>query len=223
MKKEITPPDDLTVGSIHDTNSHGKVEVLAYYGAFEVIVEFIDTGFVIKTFAAGIRRGQVKDKYKPTVYGIGFFGEGDHVSSIKRKPNPAYKSWQAMLQRCYDEKYQLFRPTYVGCSVCSEWHNFQNFANWFNDNYPVDGGKYQLDKDIKVKGNKIYSPSTCLFVTLKENTIEASAKKHKLKNPLGEEVEIYNLNEFCKGTKLDASHLMAVSKGTRKSHQGWTK
>jgi len=28
---------------------------------------------------------------------------------------------------------------------------------------------YQLDKDIKVQGNKLYSPDTCLFVTQEQN------------------------------------------------------
>ncbi|ALY07069.1 hypothetical protein VmeM32_00078 [Vibrio phage vB_VmeM-32] len=72
-----------------------------------------------------------------------------------------------MLGRCYDSKIQEKQPTYIDCSVCDEWHYFQNFATWYYDNYPKDGisEKYQLDKDLKVNGNKIYSPETCLFVS----------------------------------------------------------
>ena len=70
-----------------------------------------------------------------------------------------------MLTRCYDEKYQEKYPTYNGCTVCEEWLNFQNFAKWYDENsYEVNNEKMNLDKDILVKHNKIYSPDTCIFV-----------------------------------------------------------
>ena len=59
-------------------------------------------------------------------------------------------------------------PTYKDVTVCEEWHNFQNFAKWFEDNY-VEG--FELDKDILVKGNKIYSPETCCFVPKEINSL----------------------------------------------------
>jgi hypothetical protein len=80
-----------------------------------------------------------------------------------------------MLKRCYDESAQQKQPTYRGCSVCEEWHYFTNFYNWYTKNY-IEG--WCLDKDILVKGNKIYSPQTCCFVP---NEINAIFNKHKNK------------------------------------------
>lgn len=37
------------------------------------------------------------------------------------------------------------------------------FKSWL-DQYPVDRHCWQLDKDLLFKGNKVYSPDTCLLV-----------------------------------------------------------
>ena len=102
------------------------------------------------------------------IYGIGFIGVGNYKSRNKTGHTKAYNAWAAMLQRCYDSKLHLRNPTYKECSVIEEWYNFQNFAGWFEKNY-IDG--YQLDKDLLIKGNKIYSPETCCFVPKEINLI----------------------------------------------------
>ena len=47
------------------------------------------------------------------------------------------------------------------CSVCEEWKHFSNFKKWFDENY-IEG--FDIDKDILIKGNKVYSPEACSFV-----------------------------------------------------------
>lgn len=71
-----------------------------------------------------------------------------------------------MIGRCYGEKTK--GTPYEKCSVCDEWLYFSNFEKWYNKNY-VKG--YHLDKDLLIKGNKIYSPQTCSFVPPEINTI----------------------------------------------------
>ena len=73
-----------------------------------------------------------------------------------------YRTWKNMLERCYDSNLHLKHPTYIGCIVCEEWLTFSNFKAWMETQ---DFGGKDLDKDILVKGNKIYSPETCIFVT----------------------------------------------------------
>jgi len=75
---------------------------------------------------------------------------------------PYYTKWSGMLTRCYSKKYQKRQPTYVGCSVCTEWLIFSTFRKWMETQ---DWKGKQLDKDILVKGNKVYSPDTCVFVS----------------------------------------------------------
>lgn len=99
------------------------------------------------------------------VYGKGRYEKGKFSARENGKKTKGYVAWQRMLQRCYDPKWQAKHPTYVGCSACPDWLEFQTFAQWYEDNYPIDGKKYQLDKDLKALGNKIYSPETCLLVS----------------------------------------------------------
>lgn len=165
----IKIPQDMQVGTIHESNSCGALEIIEYMHAKDVNVRFINTGFVLSTAAQSIRNGLVRDALFPSVYGVGFVGDGYHTASEGgKKHTRAYAIWHGMLQRCYEKKCQLRNPTYIDCSVATIWHNFQNFAAWFDDNY-IDG--YHLDKDLKVKGNKIYSPDTCLFVPQQLNNL----------------------------------------------------
>jgi len=73
-----------------------------------------------------------------------------------------------MLRRCYSKKYQSTRPTYIGCTVCDEWLNFQNFAKWYDENYYEFENNSKrgmnLDKDILNKNNTIYCPEYCVYV-----------------------------------------------------------
>lgn len=114
------------------------------------------------------------DRNRPTVFGVGYLGYGPYKAYISgSKPTQHYKIWKAMLARCYRKNPDgsQYYKSYVGCSVHPDWHNMQVFSKWYYDNYP-DGaipGAYQLDKDIKRPGNKIYGPYTCLFVTPVEN------------------------------------------------------
>jgi len=53
--------------------------------------------------------------------------------------------------------------------MCGAWHDFQTFAQWYEANRPNDGQAYQLDKDSKSPGNKVYGPDHCTFVTQQHN------------------------------------------------------
>lgn len=208
----------MQVGTIHDTSNYGSLKIIEYIGYYNVAVQFIGTGYRTTAQAGTVRCGGVKDKLMPTVFDVGFIGEGNYKPSIKGKMTKQYKTWQNMLERCYDDKYQARCPTYVGCSVVDEWHDFQNFAKWFDDHY-VDG--YQLDKDIKVKGNKLYSPDNCMFVSHADNIIEARAKYYRFTSPQGELVEIYNLASFCRDNGLSRGAMSQVHLGKLNHHKQW--
>ena len=87
-----------------------------------------------------------------------------------------YQAWKGMIQRCYSAKYQKSRPTYAGCSVSEEWLTFSNFKAWM---VAQDWEGKQLDKDLLIEGNKVYSPETCAFVTQMVNsfTIDSGAAR----------------------------------------------
>lgn len=96
--------------------------------------------------------------------------------------SPVSTIWRHMLQRCYSKAYHKQEPTYIHCEVCDEWKTLSVFKQWFDENY-VEG--YELDKDLLVKGNKLYSPSTCCFIP---KFINRAIKTHKRNNhglPIG--------------------------------------
>lgn len=95
---------------------------------------------------------------------------------------PSYATWLQMLTRCYSKTYIKRFPTYKSCRVCKEWLLFSNFKKWFDENY-VDG--YCLDKDIIIKGNKIYSPVTCCFVPNEINALLINHKNKRGRYPIG--------------------------------------
>lgn len=213
-------PEDMIPGFKHKTSHCGYIEILAYESAKKVQVRFINTGSIRTANSGCIRKGSVKDFFAKSVNGVGYLGGNKHKPREGGIKTKAYETWHSMLRRCYSEKCLKKEPSYIGCSVCEEWRNFQNFAEWFYDNYK-DG--LHLDKDILVDGNKIYSHDTCLFVTQKQNSTHAQAKIHKLKNPNGEIVEIYNLSDFCKENGLDRGTMYKMISGKQSHHKGWRK
>jgi hypothetical protein len=100
----------------------------------------------------------------------------DNKKKIYNTQNKAYTAWRNMIERCNNEYYF---PRYSDCQVCEEWYNYQNFAVWYHGNiYSVEDERMELDKDILVKGNRLYSPETCIFVPKRINLFFA----HKSEN-----------------------------------------
>ncbi len=213
-------PSDMVAGTRHMTNNFGELEIVEYVDAKNTRVKFLATGYETIVRASDTREGRVKDRMHPSVCAVGFVSEGNFKTTIDGKDTKIYKTWRHMLERCYDKKYQAKRPTYIGCSVCAEWHNFQIFAEWMSEQ---DYEGKQLDKDIKVKGNKVYSPDTCTFVTLDKNVVDAHAKHYTFISPEGVVTDIYNLSEFCRDNELHQGHMSQVYIGKYRQHKGWTK
>ena len=79
---------------------------------------------------------------------------------------PFYITWKEMIRRCYDSLLHKRQPTYKECSVCEDWIYFSKFKVWM---ITQDWENKELDKDIILSGNKIYSPDTCVFVESRVN------------------------------------------------------
>lgn len=123
-------------------------------------------------------------KRKP-ICGVGINDASYITNSLvlgKKVVSLSYKTWKSMIERCYSVGYQKRFPTYVECFVCDEWLYFSNFDSWYKDNF-IEG--YDLDKDLKVKGNKVYSPSTCIFIPQSVNKLFNECKSVRGKFPTG--------------------------------------
>lgn len=205
-------------GTVHKMNSGETLMVLDYIGCNSIDVVFLGTGYKANVTADRIRKGTVKDKLTPTYAGVGYLGAGHYIAAVKGKNTKAYDAWSGMIDRCYKSSVQLLNPTYIGCSVVDEWHDFSVYYKWFTDNY-ISG--FDVDKDIKVSGNKVYGPEFCMFVSRGDNTEASSAKYKTLKSPLGSLTKVYNMNKFCRDNDLCRSGITRVLNKTRNSHKGW--
>jgi hypothetical protein len=113
--------------------------------------------------------------------GVNDYSKREKISPKQRK---AQTVWYSMIHRCYDSDCKEHKY-YKDCIVCDEWLSFKNFERWFMENY-IEG--YQLDKDILVKENRVYSPETCCFVPQEINKVIITKKTRKNKQnklPLG--------------------------------------
>jgi hypothetical protein len=131
---------------------------------------------------------------KSFIYGVGI-NDAEYIVETRRKvltPEglkskiisrcPFYTRWRSMLQRCYDSEYLSKYPTYLGCSVCEDWLTFSNFKSWMETQ---DWGGKHLDKDLLLKGNKIYNEKYCIFLEPRINLFILDSKQSRGKYPIG--------------------------------------
>ena len=233
-------------GSIHKTNNCGIITVIAqenrYYPSYKngnewksyqyFIVKFVD-GTQMQAQMTNIREGDVKNSNKPCVFNKGFLGQGIYSSISHPKE---YRLWKNMLKRCYSEEYHKRKPSYKGCLVANRWLNFQLFCTdllslvgyilWKQDD--TKRNLYELDKDIKVKGNKLYSKYTTQFVLQKENASECNKRTkitgltyvaHRIADKYKEEFS--NQREFASKYNLQQVGVNKCCTGSQISTGGW--
>ena len=167
-------------------NTFGTLmKIIEYKNANDIIVEFQDEYKTkVHTRYCHFEKGNVKNPYDKSVFGVGYLGTGKY--NWKDYPY-IYKKWCNMLRRCYDP-YELNNnnQTYRDVIVCKKWHNFQNFCKWYKENiYECNNEEMHLDKDILIKGNKIYSPKTCIIVPQKINSLFVKCDKSRGEYPIG--------------------------------------
>jgi hypothetical protein len=209
---------------------------------FEIIKKEDKSGYYTGRFSDGsimtccitnIKNGLIKHPNYKSICNIGYVGEGI-CNSVNSKKE--YRLWNNMIKRCYDEKYHKRYPTYVGCSVDERWHNFQlffqdicflkNYNEWKSDTNKIN--IWKLDKDILIKGNKMYSKNTCMFVTNKENNARGNKKStltgltYKAVRLSDNYKELFNnQKEFCEKYNLTRGSVNLCIHNKRNYHKGW--
>ena len=171
------------VGKVFSTKNFGDLVVTKYINSRTVHVKFIDTGYETATELKHIRTGQVKDRWKPSVFGVGVIGE--LPISHGGKHDKEYVFWKGILERCYDEKYHSKYPTYKDCCVSEDFKYYPYFKGWCNKQIGFDQDGWHLDKDILVKGNKAYSEDTCCFVPSAINNLFVKSNSSRGDLPIG--------------------------------------
>ena len=169
------------VGKVCKSKLSGDFKILKYNDARNVEIQFVSTGFETTVQLGDIRNGKVKDPYTPSVFGVGIVGT-KYPSSKSGVQTKEYKLWQSMLERCYSDSFKKQRPTYIGCEVSNNFKSYEYFYEWCHKQVGFNNKGWHLDKDLLVKGNRVYSEDSCVFIPKNINLLlvksEASRGKH---------------------------------------------
>ena len=158
------------VGKVCKSKSSGDFKIVKYDDSRNVEIQFVTTGYEMVARLEHIRNGDVKDPYTPSVYGVGIIGAKYPISGGGRDTKD-YALWKRMLTRCYSDAYRKKRPTYEGCEVSENFLHYEYFYEWCNQQIGFDVKGWHLDKDLLIKGNKVYSENSCVFIPPEINTL----------------------------------------------------
>ena len=223
------------IGNTYTTNTGEKYKVLGNlniqnnYKAYDrFLIEFEDsTKLVVRSSCIVV--GGIKNPNAPSVYGIGYIGQGIYRSCYNSKYTKEYFVWHRMLQRCYSTKWHEMFSTYKGCTVDPRWYNYQNFCE---DIQYLEGYKewkensklliYNLYRNTR---SKIYSKDTCIFSTNIEmfSNVNITGKTYEATNiETGEKIIFCNQSKFAHKHNMKQPTICDCIKKKRKAHRGWT-
>lgn len=174
------------IGERFISNEGYEMIIVEYNRSNDLWVEFQDEYKAkVHTQYDNCKKGAIRNPYKPNKYG-GYYGQGKYKAKVDGVTTKYYRAWMNMLVRCYNENEICKHPTYEKAYVNEYFLNFQNFAQWYEDNYyEIDDETMCLDKDILVKGNKEYAPDKCVFVPHKINVLFIKVDSARGDYPIG--------------------------------------
>ena len=162
------------VGKVCKSKSSGDFKIVKYNDKTNVEIRFLNTDYEAVVQLGNIRNGRVKDLYSPSVCGVGVLGT-KYPTRVNDVQTKEYELWTHMLQRCYSNTFQKKYPTYEGCEASENFKYYEYFYDWCNKQigFGIDsnGNPFQLDKDLLIKGNKLYSENTCVFIPTEINSL----------------------------------------------------
>lgn len=150
------------------------------------------------------------------IAGVGVNDDGTKSASM------IYMRWSSLLNRCYNENQQARNPSYIGCSVCDEWLSISNFKAWLTQD--KEWFLKDIDKDLLVKGNKVYSPDTCVLVDGIVNRFMVGSTSNRGKYPLG--VNLASKDKFsahCSNPFTKLKEFLGYFSTPNEAHQAWKK
>lgn len=212
-------PRLINEGDIFKNISGLEYKVVEYLGNKQYVVEFLDTGNTVKANNGNVKAGKVKDNMSVTVGSSGL--RGNPRTYIRKE----YDAWKNMFYRCEND------PIYADVTICDRWlilENFlediqklENYNQWYSNE---TSRGWALDKDIKYKGNRVYCPSACMFVTTEENSREANStvSNNKTRTYKATNKDLDLKLEFCNQRKFANTYGLNYKNVSRAIKQGGT-
>lgn len=164
-------------------------KIIEYKDANDIIVQFQDKYKTkIHTKYDSFLKGRIKNPYHPEIYGVGMIGI-KYPIRINNEYTKEYRAWLSILWRCFNKKFKKNRPTYQTVICCNKWFLYEDFYEWLHSQKNFDkwfnGDNWAIDKDILIKGNKLYSPETCCLVPQHVNSLFVKTEKTRGNYPVG--------------------------------------
>ena len=229
MKQPNTKRNDR-IGEIFSNPFGSSYTIIDYIDAHNVKIQF-DNGYILKKCSyIDCKNGRIRSPFCKTVQGIGYIGiRKDGTIPRKTDYKREYMHWNAMISRCYGKTYK----SYEDCTVSEELlsfayfldhiHEIDNYEEWVNN----PNKKWHLDKDLKFKGNKIYSIKNCTFLTVTDNVKEEWQRNPKTLKVIainlktGEKFIFDSMRDASENLKIARSSICEVCKGKRKQAKGY--
>ena len=169
------------IGEEKLNNQGYLMRIIEYNSATDILIEFDgEYNGRLKTWYTNFQNGTIKNLFAPSVYEMGIIGN-EYPVSINSKITKEYNAWYSMLKRCFDEKYKNKYPAYKYVTCCEDFLYYSKFYEWLhnqpNFNKWIIEENWNVDKDILIKGNKIYSQETCCLVSNEVTSIRKVDKK----------------------------------------------
>ena len=170
-------------------NQGSPMRIVEYIDNRNIVVEFQDEYRIrVKTTYGNFKLGSVRNPYAPTVCSVGISGNKYPIVE-NGKPAKEYNMWRNIISRCYSNRVKNLQPTYTDVECCDEWLLFENFYDWLHSQPNFDkwcnGSRWAIDKDILVKGNKVYSPDVCCLIPQNVNCLFLKREAERGDYPIG--------------------------------------
>jgi len=177
------------------------------YGGTYTVSDYLENGFWVKSKALVV---------DGTIYNAKTRGERLWTDLIYRTSNPSLGTVAGRRSEHYADCVNLF-------------HSFDSFVEWCQCQHGYmnkeENGKYwQLDKDIILPGNKIYSPDTCVFIPNNVNSLFMTGKSRNSKSglPMGVSTYFRSKNLFTASCRVsDSEKYMGLFNTPMLAHQAW--
>ena len=158
------------VGKVCTSKLSGDFKILKYNDSRNVVIQFLKTGFETVARLDHIKSGSIKDPYSPSVFDVGIVGT-NYPATVNGRITKEYKLWHNMLERCYSDTFKKKYLTYEGCEASENFKSYEYFYEWCQNQIGFGNEGWHLDKDLLIKGNKVYSETTCVFLPQEINKI----------------------------------------------------
>ena len=133
-----------------------------------------------------------KGQQKGLIEGVGI-NDGTYPTMKVKE----YQLWRGMMCRCFNERELLKYHRYKGCTVSDNFKHYTYFYEWCNRQIGFGFDGWHLDKDILIKGNKIYSEDNCVFVPSEVNMLFTKSNSTRGLYPIGVSMNYKKLRARC--------------------------